>query len=178
MFASMLLLAVSAVSVDFGYEPLPDGGMKYIVQFDPQSLEEAQHQGLPIESNIPADVTAVRMVSIQLGTGRLPREKPPAKADQTPSGIAVPKNLDAPPLLQTPQGKPLAAETSFNEPNETRKTEKGPAETGTSTTAAALSKPWPLVGIALALAASLGGNFYLGTILAESRKRYRTLLAK
>jgi hypothetical protein len=178
MFASILLLAASAVSVEFGYEPLPDGGMKYIVQFDPQSLEEAQQQGVPIESNIPADVTGVRMVAIQLGSGRLPRENPPANADQLPGGIAVPRNVDAPPLLQTPQGKPLATEASFNEPKERRKADKGSAEPGTSSTVATLSKPWPLVGIALALAASLGGNFYLGMILAESRKRCRALLAR
>lgn len=177
MFASMLLLAVSAVSVDYGCERLPDGGMKYIVQFEPQSLEEAQQQGLPIESNIPADVTDVRMVSIQLGTGPLPHDKPSANAVRSP-GDTAPKNPDAPPLLKTPQGKPLASEVSFNEPKETPKADKGPAASSTSPIAATLSKPWPLVGIALALAASLGGNFYLGMILAESRKRCRALLAR
>jgi hypothetical protein len=90
----------------------------------------------------------------------------------------MPKNLDAPPLLKTPQGKPLASEASFNEPKKTPKADEEPAASGASPTVAALSKPWPLVGISLALAASLGGNFYLGMILAEARKRCRTLLAK
>jgi hypothetical protein len=167
MFPSILILAVSAVGVTYGYEPLPEGGMKYIVQFEPEALAEAERQGLPIESYIPAKVSDVRAISIRLGAGPLPREDAPAQTDRH-SGTD-----DGPPLLQSAQGKPLASPTSFNGSKETA---KGGKEAAAPTTADALAKPWPLIGVSIAFFASLGGNFYLGWIYAELRKRYRTLL--
>jgi hypothetical protein len=195
MFPSILLLAASAVGINYGWEPLPDGGVKYIVQFKLDELEEARNSGKDIESDIPSTVVDVRSISIRLGTSQLPRENPPAKTDlQFPApnqeirkpDSAAPANLDAkpgnsalpPPLLQSPQGKPLAAQASFNEPAEKSKTAPDSKSAAASLAIGELAKPWPLIGMLLLLFTSLSGNFYLVWIFAELRKRYRALLVK
>jgi hypothetical protein len=39
--------------------------------------------------------------------------------------------------------------------------------------------PWkPLLGVSLALAGSVGANFFLGMSYADARRRYRSLVAK
>jgi hypothetical protein len=46
-------------------------------------------------------------------------------------------------------------------------------------TATADQVPWkPLLAVSLALAGSIGANFYLGMSYAETRHRYRALAAK
>ncbi len=184
MFPGILLLAASAVGINYGYEPLPEGGMKYIIQFHLDELEEAQKVGKDLESDIPSQVGDVRSISIRLGTGPIPRENAPSKADSNfpaskqesrkPETAAMP-----PPLLQSPQGKPLATQTSFNEPAmKVKTTPETNSATASLSLAGELSRPWPLIGILLLLFTSLGGNCYLIWIFAELRKRHRTLLVK
>lgn len=49
----------------------------------------------------------------------------------------------------------------------------------TRTTATPDEVPWmPLLAVSLALAGSIGANFYLGMSYAETRHRYRSLVAK
>jgi hypothetical protein len=74
MFPGILLLAMLAAGVNYGWEPLPEGGMKYILQFKLAELEEAQKSGDDIESNIPLEAGNVRAISIRLGTGELPKK--------------------------------------------------------------------------------------------------------
>jgi hypothetical protein len=196
MFSSLLLLAASAVGVNYGWEPLPEGGMKYIVQFEPDALVEAQKAGVPLDSDIPSHLSNVRSISIRLGTGPVPQENPVAKTEvkssapiaesqkpesSPPDFPAKPQNsTTAPPLLQNPQGNLLTVQKAdFTEPAEASKTGKEPIASATSSSAGEPTKPWFLFTfVSILLFASLGGNVYLLWIFAELRKRYRALLVK
>jgi hypothetical protein len=188
MFSGILLVAALTAGIEYGWEPLPEGGMKYIVQFDPAALEEANRAGVELESNIPSQVGDVRSIAIRLGSGQLPRTNPPAKAELAFPGAQRenPKNIGAgqadrakPQLMQSTQGKPLATQTGYDEPKETKEEPKNAPESKTAAAPSGgeLSKPWPLIGALLLLFASLGGNGYLLWIYAELRKRHRAVLA-
>jgi len=76
MNALLLLTATAALGIDYGYQPLPTGGVEYIIQIEPQLLAQVA-QGKPIMSDVPAGLD-VRRFRIMVGTGQLPRELPPA----------------------------------------------------------------------------------------------------
>lgn len=75
-----------------------------------------------------------------------------------------------PPMIpQQNQGRPPAEQPNI----QTASTNPPPA------TATPEEVPWkPLLAVSLALAGSIGANFYLGMSYAEARHRYRTLVAK
>jgi hypothetical protein len=160
MIPCFLLLAASAVGFDYGWESLPDGGSMYIVQFDPAVLEEAQIVGLPLQSDIPAEIKDIRTISIRLGTEPLPKKSPPMKSEADLS------QKSPPPMLLSPQSNNVKPPSS----KETKPLE--------STSAAESPKPWWLIGISIFLCASLGGNFYLLWIFATLRKRYLAQLVR
>ncbi|MCC6126604.1 MAG: hypothetical protein IT426_16710 [Pirellulales bacterium] len=186
MLPGILLVAALTLGIEYGWEPLPEGGMKYIVQFDPAALEEARQADIELESNVPSDVGDVRSISIRLGTGQLPRKSSPPKSElefpasereRTKSAGTAQADLAAKPqLMLSPQGKPLATQAGFNEPKEESKTVKE-SKAAAPPSAPELAKPWPLIGALILLFASLGGNVYLLWIFAELRKRHRALLA-
>lgn len=189
MFSGVLLVAALTAGIEYGWEPLPEGGTKYIVQFDPAALEEANRAGVELESNIPSQVGDVRSIAIRLGSGQLPRANPPAKAELAVPGAERenPKTEGTgqadrakPQLMQSTQGKLLATQTGYDEPKETKEEPKNDPESKTDAAPSGggeLSKPWPLIGALLLLFASLGGNGYLLWIYAELRKRHRAVLA-
>jgi hypothetical protein len=78
MNALLVAIAVATLGIDVGWQRLPEGGMMYIIQLDPQTLE-ALRAGQPIESDIPAVAGEVRSYRIVVGQARLPREAPPSK---------------------------------------------------------------------------------------------------
>ena len=199
MFSSILLLAASAVGSNYGWEPLPEGGMKYIFQFDLKELEDAQKAGAELGSEIPSKVGDVRAISIRLGSGPLPqidaplnkdlkfppadsanREKlTPDRAAQVGRDAKPQNSAGPPPLLNNPSAKLLASQAGYNEPAEPSKASKESKTAAIAPPAGEPAKPWwPLTGVSLALRASLGGNAYLLWIFAELRKRYRAVLAK
>jgi hypothetical protein len=132
----------------------------YIVQFDPAALEEAQKVGLPLQSDIPAEIKDIRTISIRLGTEPLPKKSPPMKSADDLS------QKNSPPMLLSPQGNNI-------EQPQAKATK--PVE---STSAAKSPKPWWLISISIFLCASLGGNFYLLWIFAALRKRYLAQLVR
>jgi hypothetical protein len=76
MDAATLLLAVVIAGVNFGWQPTSDGsaGYEYVVQVEPELVDVMQRgESVPIESNIPPDVTPIRKVRIVVGRGDLPR---------------------------------------------------------------------------------------------------------
>jgi len=199
MFSSILLLAASAVGSNYGWEPLTEGGMKYIFQFELKELEEAQKAGAELGSEIPSKVGDVRAISIRLGSGPLPQTDAPlnkelkfppadsANRDRSAPDRAAQVGRDAktqnipwpPPLLNNPSAKPLASQAGYSEPADTPKASKESKTAATPPAAGEPGKPWlPLTGVSLALCASLGGNAYLLWIFAELRKRYRAALVK
>jgi hypothetical protein len=194
MFPAILFLAASALAIDYGWEPLGEGGMKYIVQIDPDALRRAAQEGLPLESDIPNEAGEIRAISIRMGSGPLPRTNPP-KADERyapagrqsmkpnntgPSNSNAEPNANLPsPILQTAQGEPLPIPAEKKkEPSQESKAAIESKTAPPASTAGEPAKPYlPLIFVSLALFTSLGGNFYLVWIFAELRKRHRALLA-
>lgn len=81
--AVILLAAVlgadAQANVEVGWRPLPGGGMQYLIQLDPLTVEVLR-TGQAIESYIPPQVKDVRGFQIGIGTGKLPRIDPPTTA--------------------------------------------------------------------------------------------------
>ncbi len=73
MNALLISIAVATLGIDYGWQRLPEGGMQYIIQLNPQALE-ALRAGQPIESDIPAGAGEVRSYRIIVGKEQLPHE--------------------------------------------------------------------------------------------------------
>lgn len=69
------LLVVLALGVDVGWRPLPEGGLEYIIQIEPELLDSLQ-RGQPIASDVPLVLRDIRRYRIQVGNGPLPQEGP------------------------------------------------------------------------------------------------------
>jgi len=184
MFAHVLWFSMVIVGIDVGWQPLPEGGMEYIIQLDPQTLE-ALKAGEPVQSDIPPSAGDVRSYKIIMGTTKLPRISPPATSIRPPpektaerangptlklAETTMPGQTSTFPrtLLPDTAKKPLTAQSAaYVEQTETQSEAKKEAS----------AKPWmPLVLVSLGLFASLGGNAYLIWIFADLRRRYRMLV--
>lgn len=76
MDAATLFLAVVIGGVNFGWQSAGDGttGYEYIVQVEPELVDAMQRgESIPIESNIPSEVSPIRKVRVVVGRGELPR---------------------------------------------------------------------------------------------------------
>lgn len=79
MYALIVCIATATVGIDVGWERAPEGGMEYIIQFDPQTVD-ALRGGKVIQSDIPPEAGDVRSFRIVMGTEKLRREPPPEPA--------------------------------------------------------------------------------------------------
>ncbi|QDT13041.1 hypothetical protein [Planctomycetes bacterium K23_9] len=69
----LVLLAVAATSVTFGWQPDGTGGVEYLVQVSPDKLAQVRQTG-EITSTIPSEIQGhVSRVVIRVGDGPLPR---------------------------------------------------------------------------------------------------------
>jgi len=99
MCGAMLLLAAVTAGIDAGWQPLPDGGMEYIIQIEPHALESLA-AGEEVVCEMPPGLKGVTSYRVRVGTGALPREEPPEPndaAEATPSGSPTDGPVD--PLL-------------------------------------------------------------------------------
>ena len=204
MYLSAISLAALVVGVDFGYQPLPDGGVQYLIQIPPHGVD-ALKSGEVIESLVPRDVQPLRAFRITVGTKPLPRELPPKTATADPflpppsmppleldtmvrtappprafSG-AEPRAPAAPrPLAPDPASKPLAERQAAFLQTPPAKAEQpvAPAPAAAAPPAEP-AQPWlPLTAALFALFASLGGNIYLVWVAWDARSRYRALVGR
>ncbi len=75
-----ILLALAAVTVDYGYQPDGKGGVEYIVQVTPEEFEYAKKAG-EISSTVDASVRGrVSRFVLRVGNGQLPRDAGPPPA--------------------------------------------------------------------------------------------------
>ena len=65
------IAALTAIGIDFGYEPASDGHLEYIIQIEPQ-LVESLLKGQDINSEIPRGLD-IRHYRLTIGTAELPR---------------------------------------------------------------------------------------------------------
>ncbi len=94
MHAAIVLLAGSLLSVDVGYQPLPDGGVEYIIQIEPELVDVIRRGEKDVTSTIPADLD-VRKVRVTIGNAQLPHV--------IPTGSAARQHSQAMPLRDEPQ---------------------------------------------------------------------------
>ena len=91
--AGTWILAVAVVcGVDYGWQPHEDGGLEYIIQIEPWSLE-ALHQGSPIVSQIPPELRGIQQFRIQVGRQPLPQDG--GTFDSPELSLAAPTDRDA-----------------------------------------------------------------------------------
>ncbi len=79
LLVATLLGAEARREIEVGWQPLPDGGLQYLIQIDPQMVEILR-AGFAAESDIHPNVKDVRSFRISIGTGRLPRQDPPLRS--------------------------------------------------------------------------------------------------
>jgi hypothetical protein len=80
-------IAAVLLSVEAGWQPLPEGGVEYLIQIEPQLLETLK-SGQPIQSDVPSYVKDVRALRVTVGTAELPRQLPAAQGE-SPNAAAV-----------------------------------------------------------------------------------------
>jgi hypothetical protein len=181
MFAQVLWFSTVILGINVGWQPLPEGGMEYIIQLDSATLESLK-AGQPIQSDIRPEIGDIRSYRIILGTDQLPRINPPAPSENNsqnaitpsspPSENSSPAQKEPSPrkLSPEPSVKPLTAQSAaFVE-----STEKASKAINDEP-----AKPWmPLILVSLCLFASLGGNLFLVWIFADLRRRFQASLSK
>ncbi len=175
MHTFLLCVATAVVGVEVGWQRLPEGGMQYIIQLEPQTLE-ALRAGEAIESDIPPSAGEIRSYRLIVGKKVLPRETPPATAK-----TAEPKPADRPPpspphaLTPDPGSRLLPEHTAaYEEPPKAAAVAKQPAKAAAYLPPAKPAAPWlPLTCTLLGLFASLGVNLFLGWIAWDARHRLR-----
>ncbi len=77
MCGSIVCLAAILLGVDARWPPLPDGGVQYVIQIEPQMLKGLESGDIEtVGSDVPPHVKDVRAYQIAIGTQRLAKNKP------------------------------------------------------------------------------------------------------
>lgn len=172
----LVCLAACALGVDYGYQPLPGGGVEYLIQIPPQSLDSLK-DGRAIASDVPRQVKDIRAFRITVGTQRLERELPPAGDAGVPGPLLLPPEHTSRPIAERRttfvQPEPVKAREAAPRPEVKPAAEPPPAAADSDEP----PRSWTLLTLVLlAFFASLGGNIYLGWIAWDAYHRYRALL--
>ena len=181
MCGNILCIAAVVLGVEAGWQPMPDGGVQYLIQIEPHMLDSLR-SGEAVESDIPPAVKEVRGYRITVGTETLPRELPPALAPEFDSA-SVPNTLPSNPTTR-PIVEPAAAIIELDANRNARRAASSPQPAwnpGDEQPNASQKepKPWmPLMFTLFVLFASLGGNAYLLWIAIDFRARYRTVVLR
>ena len=178
MCTLMLCVATAALGIDVGWQRLPEGGMQYIIQLDPQTLDVLR-AGEPIQSDIPRTAGEVRSYRIVVGAKKLPHDAPVTSpstakiAEPESPYFKQPRSAEPQTLAPNLGVKPLAERpASFMDPeNPPAASKPKPAPEAPK---AEPAKPWlPLTFTLFGLFASLGANVFLGWVAWDCRQRCR-----
>ena len=189
MSPTVILLAVSALGIEVGWEPLPGGGHEYTIQLEPQMLEILKRGDDEIFSEVPPDVE-VRRYRLLVGSGKLSRvtRRPPAESPEAPPGSAgqalgstggdraAQTAAELPPSLPRSALRDDAGSGRRSEAVHAQKPTTGMNEPPVD---ADSGRPWFAFTTAMVLlCCSLGANIYLGWTTWDARSRYRAALTK
>jgi len=173
MFANALVVAAALYGVDYGWQPIDEGGLEYIIQVEPQLLE-AMRGGEAITSTIPPELRDVRRYRIVVGNAELPRSDLPPIEEET-EAAQTPRRFE-----QDGESALIeqAAGTEAMEPSADGEEALTANEAETLTPAAVEApKPWmPFTLALICLFASIGGNGYFLWLIYDARRRYRMLV--
>jgi hypothetical protein len=187
MHALLLCLATAAIGIEAGWERLPEGGMRYIINIEPQSVD-AMKGGDPLESDIPAGAGEIRAFRLVMGKKLLPHDIPPATAKAAEPKTAEPKMAEAKmpdrplpspaprPLMPDPGSHALGEQqANYQTPPPSTAAAK-PATPAGDVAAEKPAVPWlPLTATLLGLIASLSANVFLGWVTWDARQRLRKM---
>jgi hypothetical protein len=98
-------VALAASSIQWGWQPLPQGGNEYIVQVEPQlaDLETFRKQGY--FSEIPPQLRDIREIHIVVGSNPLPhQDEIPVAPAKLPSGVTASPLLPGQPQARSADG--------------------------------------------------------------------------
>ncbi len=101
MCGNIACIAAVLFGVDVGWQPLPEGGLEYIVQIEPELLETLR-SGQPIQSDLPSRLKDIRAYRIVVGTAELPRELPPEEVDSPESAAGAGREPPTDPFARSP----------------------------------------------------------------------------
>ena len=146
MHTILLCIATASVGIHAGWQRMPEGGMQYIIQLDPENLQSV-HEGAELESDIPPSAGEIRSFKIVMGTKPLPRETPPPPKTAAPQELS--HDLGGKPLLERP--------ANFVEPEGAAKAGKPQPKPAAEAPPEPPARPWlPLTFTLFGLFASLG----------------------
>jgi hypothetical protein len=177
----LMICVAMTVGIDVGWQNLPKGGMEYIIQLDPQTLESLR-SGMAIQSEIPPAAGEIRSYRIMVGTQQLRRETPVATRSAPPLTPASGPTefLPAAPRSLTVDShkEPSAEKLAVYEEHKGEAPADQPTKAEVQSSPKGPPKPWfPLTLALLGLFASLGANVYLAWIVWDLRQRYRARMA-
>jgi len=96
MFGHIACIAAALLGIDAGWQPLPDGGVVYLIQIEPHVFDRLQSGEITaVESDIPPYVKEIRTYRITMGTAELPRELPPANVPEPAAPANPPEATDS-----------------------------------------------------------------------------------
>jgi hypothetical protein len=139
---SVLLVPAAANAVTFGWQELPEGGIEYLVQVEPDLLDSFHKEGFA--SDIPKGLRDIRRIRIVVGQGRLPHQGdingPQSAAVEQPAGHKSPDSV--PPLLpqETRSEPPVSSQTN----TDTNLADRGASDNGAPVAEAAHDFTQPL----------------------------------
>ena len=117
MHSLLAVLAVSALGIDVGWQPLEGGGVEYIIQLKPHEIEQMVNVS-DLESEVPKDLD-VRRYRITVGDAVLPREMPKDVKAEVESGVEVTAEKpvsDKPEIIVEAAIPPAATQTTAQKP--------------------------------------------------------------
>lgn len=77
MCGNIVCLAAALLGVDARWPPLPDGGLQYVIQIEPQVLERLESGAIEaVRSHVPPYLSDVRAYQIAIGTQKLAKNVP------------------------------------------------------------------------------------------------------
>ncbi|GAB6166366.1 hypothetical protein JCM19992_23660 [Thermostilla marina] len=199
MYSALPAVGFLLIAVQAGWQPAETGGVEYILQIEPDLLQDLAEGATVAESDFPPELVGkIVRYRITVGTTPPPRIAPPDQPE--PPQVATPEAStsspeEAPPatLPEIPQGRRLEAvpavfaesetpggpSTSPSDASATPQT----SSTETRQTGVSLSssdtKPRPWLPLTLAISgmvAAVAGMLYTGWLAVEYRRKYLSLL--
>ncbi len=201
MHAIILGATFSLIGIEAGWQPLPGGGVEYVIQVDPREADLLLRER-GFSSDVPSHLKDIRVCRIVVGTGVLRQVDPPQQpvpgarpTEPSPFGSTTQDRSSKrawllgkpaePPPDAAPRSKRESQRTAgkegeglslFEKMSEDDKRGKGGKATAAEDESEQSGGSWWPLTLMLALLGSFGGNLYLGWITWETRNRYRTLL--
>ncbi len=102
MGSSVLLVAMLTVTVDYGYEEMPDDGIRYVIQIEPELLDLLR-SGQTLGSAIPPEVRGrIHAFKIESNRANLSKEIPPLPQSPVDTGPLLPEIPNLPETQDVP----------------------------------------------------------------------------